>query len=103
MSGRRKLRRKAPPEVVTIAAASACSDCGGKATAKWRAGGWLVTHHHYRDCPAYRGLTAGLHADAEKAVRVAAERTGASFHYEPAGDRDGVVVTGPGGIVTTGS
>ena len=58
---------------------------------------WQVTHHHYKDCPAYRGLTAGLHADAEAAVKAAAERTGTSFHYEPAGPLDGVVVTGPGG------
>ena len=100
---RRKLKRKPPAHVATIASSSSCSDCGGKATTRWRAGGWQVTHHHYKDCPAYRGLTAGLHADAEAAVKAAAERTGTSFHYEPAGPLDGVVVTGPGGIVTTGS
>lgn len=103
MSGRRKLRRKPPPAVATIAAASVCSDCGGTATARWRSGEWQVSLHHYKDCPALRGLTANaLHADAARAVSAAAKQTGASFHYEPDGPRDGVVLTGPGGMVTAG-
>jgi hypothetical protein len=82
-----------PPGVAALLGTARCSDCPGKASARWAQGEWKVVLHHVPDCPSL--VRAGqVHQDAATSVQAAAEQLNVALGYVRDGDRDGTVVAG---------
>ncbi len=100
MSNRRKLPQEIPPGVRATAKAAKCSDCNGRAQARFREGAWSIKFWHSQGCPAFTGTTRGLHADAAASVERGAKASGSELTYEIVSDETGMI-TGSG-LVTAG-
>jgi hypothetical protein len=102
MSNARKLAQAVPAGIAATARAARCSDCTGKARARWRGGEWEIKLWHAASCPAYTGsLRETLHKDAEASVQRAAKATGSELVYEVVSGESGVI-TGSGLVTAPG-
>ena len=103
VSNRKRLPREVPPGIAATARAARCSDCAGRAQARYRNGAWTVKFWHSGGCPSYTGTTRGtLHRDAEASVRRAASQSGLQLAYGPVGAESGFV-SGSGLVTASGA